>query len=186
MQVDILLVPMSARWAELQAAAVVVEEAGFEDSVRAARVAEAIEVMRRLWRGDASSFAGAHYRLEAPSGFLRADPPPPVVVGGVGPRLATIAGRHGDGFNTLARHPRLAELAATARAARAATGRDPAGFLVTAFANFDERWLDPDSTGRRTLADVGVDRLILQLAPPYDAARLRAAGPRVRAGGRPG
>src|SRR5436309_4288332 len=34
------------------------------DRARAARVAEAAQVMRRLWAGDASSFAGAHYRLE--------------------------------------------------------------------------------------------------------------------------
>ena len=47
------------------------------DEARAQRVVEAIEVLRRLWSGDGSSFAGKHYRLERPSGFLRPDPAPP-------------------------------------------------------------------------------------------------------------
>ena len=53
---------------------------------------EAAQVMRRLWSGDPSSFAGTHYRLERPSGYLRADPAPPIIVGGFGPRMAAIAG----------------------------------------------------------------------------------------------
>ena len=51
------------------------------DAVRAQRVAEAADVMRRLWRGDGTSLQGAHYRLERPSGYLRVDPAPPIVVG---------------------------------------------------------------------------------------------------------
>src|SRR4029450_10665037 len=34
------------------------------DGIRAERVAEAAQVMKRLWAGDASSFHGDHYRLE--------------------------------------------------------------------------------------------------------------------------
>src|SRR5262249_3806007 len=41
------------------------------DRVRAERVAEAAQVMRRLWSGDPSSFEGAHFHLARPSGFLR-------------------------------------------------------------------------------------------------------------------
>jgi alkanesulfonate monooxygenase SsuD/methylene tetrahydromethanopterin reductase-like flavin-dependent oxidoreductase (luciferase family) len=274
MRTDVLLVPMSARWTELRAAALVVEEAGYDglwlwdhlrdpanpggpgvpevwtalsalaaltrrvtlgplvlnvanrhpgllanmaatlqqvsggrlllglgagggprldyaaeqvalgiavepDAVRAARVAEAIQVMRRLWHGDPSAFAGTHYRLDAPTGFLRPEPPPPIVVGGFGPRMATIAGRYADGFNTPARLPQLADLATVARAAHAAAGGDLGRFLVTVFANFDERWLDPASPDRARLAAVGVDRLILQVFPPYDADRIRAGGRRL-------
>src|SRR5262249_7632250 len=85
------------------------------DRVRAGRGAEAIQVMRRLWAGATSSFAGTHYRLEQPTGYLRAEPPPPVIVGGFGLRMATLAGRYGDGFNTQARHPELAHLCRVAR-----------------------------------------------------------------------
>jgi alkanesulfonate monooxygenase SsuD/methylene tetrahydromethanopterin reductase-like flavin-dependent oxidoreductase (luciferase family) len=146
------------------------------DAVRAARVAEAIQVLRRLWAGDPSSFAGAHYRLDAPTGFLRPDPPPPIVVGGFGPRMAALAGRHADGFNTQARHPELPALIRTAREAHAAAGGDPSRFQVSVFAGLHERWLRPDSPDRARLAGLGVDRLMLLVSPPYDAGQLRAAG----------
>jgi alkanesulfonate monooxygenase SsuD/methylene tetrahydromethanopterin reductase-like flavin-dependent oxidoreductase (luciferase family) len=129
------------------------------DAVRAQRVVDAIGLMRRLW-------AGA-------SGFLRPDPPPPIVVGGFGPRMAAIAGRHGDGWNTQAMHPQLGELARIAREAHAASGRDAARFVVTVFAGLDERWLRPDSRARQMLERVGVDRLILLVSPPFDPAAIR-------------
>jgi alkanesulfonate monooxygenase SsuD/methylene tetrahydromethanopterin reductase-like flavin-dependent oxidoreductase (luciferase family) len=151
------------------------------DTIRAERVAEAAEVLRRLWSGDESAFAGTHYRLERPSGFLRPDPPPPIIVGGFGPRMAAIAGRHGDGFNTQAAHPRLAELIRTAREAHAAAGRDPARFIVTVFGGFRDAYLDPAAPARAALERIGVERLILLLEPPYDVDRVRAAARRLSA-----
>ena len=146
------------------------------DRVRADRVAEAAQVLRRLWAGDSTSFDGTYYRLLRPTGYLPADPPPPIIVGGFGPRMATIAGRYGDGFNTQAHHPRLAELLAVAREAYAATGRDPQRFHVTVFAGLGDRWLRPESPERQALGDLAVDRLILLLEPPFDTDRIRAAG----------
>ena len=146
------------------------------DGVRAERVAEAAQVLRRLWSGDASSFAGTHYRLDRPAGYLRADPPPPIVIGGFGPRMAAIAGTHGDGFNTQARHPQLADLARIARDALAASGRDPARFSLSVFAGLAPAWLRSDSESRVTLTRHQVDRLILLIQPPYDASQIRAAG----------
>jgi hypothetical protein len=132
------------------------------DEVRARLVVEAIDLMRRLWSGE--------------SGFLRPEPPPPIIVGGFGPRMAGIAGRHADGFNTQAMHPRLGDLVRLAREEHAAAGRDPSRFLVTVFAGLDERWLRPDSRGRQMLDRVGVDGLILLFSPPFDAGEIRAAG----------
>jgi alkanesulfonate monooxygenase SsuD/methylene tetrahydromethanopterin reductase-like flavin-dependent oxidoreductase (luciferase family) len=132
------------------------------DEARARRVTEAIELMRRLWSGHA--------------GFLKPEPPPPIIVGGFGPRMAAIAGRHGDGFNTQAMHPRLADLVRVARDERKAAGRDASGFIVTVFAGLDERWLQPDSRGRQALASAGVDRLILLVEPPFDPGEIRGAG----------
>jgi alkanesulfonate monooxygenase SsuD/methylene tetrahydromethanopterin reductase-like flavin-dependent oxidoreductase (luciferase family) len=146
------------------------------DGVRAERVAEAAQVLRRLWSGDASSFAGTHYRLDRPAGYLRADPPPPIVIGGFGPRMAAIAGTHGDGFNTQARHPQLADLARIARDAHAASGRDPARFSLSVFAGLAPAWLRSDSESRARLTRHQVDRLILLIQPPYDASQIRAAG----------
>jgi alkanesulfonate monooxygenase SsuD/methylene tetrahydromethanopterin reductase-like flavin-dependent oxidoreductase (luciferase family) len=132
------------------------------DAVRAQKVVEAIELIRRLWSGHA--------------GFLKPEPPPPIIVGGFGPRMAAIAGRHGDGFNTQAMHPKLADLARVARDEHKASGRDPSRFVLTVFAGLDERWLQPDSRGRQTLERLGVDRLILLTEPPYDPGEIRRAG----------
>src|SRR5258706_5730804 len=129
------------------------------DEVRARKVVEAIELMRRLWSGHA--------------GFLRPDPPPPIIVGGFGPRMAGIAGRYGDGFNTQAMHPKLAELARVAREEHVKSGRNPARFSVSVFAGLSERWLRPEAPERARLERVGVDRLILLVSPPYDLGGLR-------------
>jgi alkanesulfonate monooxygenase SsuD/methylene tetrahydromethanopterin reductase-like flavin-dependent oxidoreductase (luciferase family) len=137
------------------------------DAVRAGRVVDAIALMRRLWAGEA--------------GFLRPEPPPPIVVGGFGPRMAAIAGRHGDGFNTQALHPQLPDLVRVAREEHAASGRDPARFLVTVFAGLEPRWLQRDSRARYMLERVGVERLILLVPPPFDPAGIERAG-RVLAG----
>jgi alkanesulfonate monooxygenase SsuD/methylene tetrahydromethanopterin reductase-like flavin-dependent oxidoreductase (luciferase family) len=132
------------------------------DAVRAQRVVAAIGLMRRLW-------AGEH-------GFLRPDPAPPIVVGGFGPRMAAIAGRYGDGWNTQAMHPQLGDLVRVAREAHAASGREATRFVVTVFAGLEERWLRSDSRARQTLERVGVDRLILLVGPPFDQAAIRQAG----------
>jgi len=136
------------------------------DEVRAGKVVEAIELIRRLWSGHA--------------GFLKPEAPPPIIVGGFGPRMASIAGRHADGFNTQAMHPRLADLARLARDEHMKSGRN-AGFILTVFAGLDDRWLRPDSRARQMLERAGVDRLILLQEPPFDPSEIRAAG-RVLAG----
>ena len=146
------------------------------DRVRAQKAAEAAQVLRRLWTGDDTAFAGTYYRLERPTGYLRPTPPPPIIIGGFGPRMAAIAGRHADGFNTQAAHPQLGELARIARDEHAAAGRDPARFLLTVFASLRDTYLRGDSPARATLERHGVERLILLLEPPFDPARLREAG----------
>jgi alkanesulfonate monooxygenase SsuD/methylene tetrahydromethanopterin reductase-like flavin-dependent oxidoreductase (luciferase family) len=146
------------------------------DAVRAQRVAEAAQILRRLWAGDTASFAGTHYRLDRPTGYLRCDPAPPIVVGGFGPRMAAIAGKHGDGFNTQARHPQLADLGRIARNEHKAAGHDPSRFSLSVFAGLAAAWLRADSENRTALARVGVDRLILLTEPPYDPSQIRAAG----------
>jgi len=146
------------------------------DTVRAQRVAEAAQVLRRLWSGDRASFNGTHYRLDRPEGYLRPEPAPPIVIGGFGPRMAAIAGKHGDGFNTQARHPQLAQLADIARNEHKAAGGDPARFSLSVFAGLAPAWLRADSENRAALERVGVDRVILLVEPPYDPSQIRKAG----------
>ena len=146
------------------------------DRARGDRVVEAIAVMKHLWSGDRSDFAGRYYQLKGPSGFLRPNPPPPVIVGAFGPRMARIAGQSGDGINTQAGHPELERLLTVARDAHSRSGRDPAGFLVTVFAGLSERWLRPASRERERLERASVDRLILLASPPFDVRAVSEAG----------
>ena len=132
------------------------------DAVRAQRVVDAIALIRTLWAGEA--------------GFLRPASPPPIVVGGFGPRMAAIAGRHGDGFNTQAFHPQLADLLRVARDEHGKSGRAAPGFVVTVFAGLEDRWLRADSRARQMVERAGVDRLILLAAPPFDPGQIQQAG----------
>jgi len=146
------------------------------DPLRRRQLAEAIAVVRQVWTGQSEGFDGHHYQLGAASGFPRPDPPPPIVVGAFGPKMATLAGQIGDGVNVQAFHPRIEDLLDLARRARVEVGLDSQDFLVTAFAGLDQRWLDQGSAERTRLRRLGVDRLILVVDPPYDPDEIRAAG----------
>jgi alkanesulfonate monooxygenase SsuD/methylene tetrahydromethanopterin reductase-like flavin-dependent oxidoreductase (luciferase family) len=147
------------------------------DAVRRAQVAEAIGVLRQLWTGRAVPNGSEQYPLGRAEGFIRPEPPPPVIVGAFGPKTARLAGEHADGINTLAGHARRDELIAVARAAHAEAGRDPDAFLVTLQATWSPEWL----TAARgdELAAAGVHRIALLVHPPFDLDALKA-GPTPR------
>jgi len=146
------------------------------DPLRRRQLVEAITVVRQVWRGATEGFDGEHYQLGAARGFPRPEPPPPIVVGAFGPKMAALAGQVGDGINIQAFHPRIEDLLGIARQAHEEVGLDASKFLVTAFAGLDERWLDQGSAERSRLRRLGVDRLILVVDPPYDPDEIRAAG----------
>ena len=116
---------------------------------RRGMVEDAVRRMREAWTG---TVAGVN-------GFLRPDPPPPIVVAGLGPKMAEVAGRVGDGIATRA-GPGLPALIRTARGACEASGRDPAEFMVMASSY-------PSRRENERLADLGVDHLIVSVAAPY-------------------
>ncbi len=132
------------------------------DPERRAALVAYIATIRSAWAGTVGGVGG----------FLRPDPPPPVIVAAFGPKLAAIAGEVADGINTQAALPDLEAVVGAARAASA----DPDGFLVTVFAGLGRAWLDPDSPERRRLASVGVDRLVLVVGPGADPANLPDPG----------
>lgn len=152
------------------------------DRVRGDRVAEAAQILRLLWRGGTATFRGDHYRLESAAGFMTAAQPPPIVIGGFGPRMAAIAGSHGDGFNTPATHPNLARLITIAREARQRSGREADTFEVSVFSGLGERWLRPHSAERTRLEQLSVARLILLIEPPYATRQIIDAGALLRSG----
>jgi alkanesulfonate monooxygenase SsuD/methylene tetrahydromethanopterin reductase-like flavin-dependent oxidoreductase (luciferase family) len=125
------------------------------DAARRHAVEATVETLRELWSG---TTVGA-------SGFLRPEPPPPVIVGGFGPKMAELAGRVADGINAPG-GPSLGRLVDIARDAHAHRGGDPERFLVTTSGSpTDER-----------LERLGVDRVITMVHPPYVAGVTRLAG----------
>ena len=105
------------------------------------------------------------------SGFLRPDPPPPVIIGGFGPKMAELAGRVADGVN-LPSGPQLPALLETARAAVSAAGGDPSTFIVTVSSD-----LRPQALER--LDALGVGRVVAFVgAPSADRVRRLASGRR--------
>ncbi|HEX4156865.1 MAG TPA: TIGR03557 family F420-dependent LLM class oxidoreductase [Rhizomicrobium sp.] len=98
-----------------------------EWSERWERLAEAIEIIRALWRGERVSHKGKHYELD---GKLYDPPaqPIPLLTAANGPKAMRLAGKHGDGLvtdpNTWKQHKSEWE-----KAAREA-GKDPATMPV--------------------------------------------------------
>jgi alkanesulfonate monooxygenase SsuD/methylene tetrahydromethanopterin reductase-like flavin-dependent oxidoreductase (luciferase family) len=117
------------------------------DIVRRRWVEVAVARIHEVWTG---ARGGA-------SGFLRPQPPPPIIIGGFGPKMAELAGRIGDGINTPG-GAQLGHLITIARDAHARAGRDPDQFVVTASSG---------PRGHQRLIDLGVARVIIFVRPPY-------------------
>lgn len=111
------------------------------DAERRDRTEEAVRLIRALWSGVAD-LPGDFHVLASAEGFLRSEPPPPIVVGVNGPKLAAVAGRVADAVNI---HFWDA-LESIAEAARLAAGRDD--FPVTVEAPMTDEWLTGDGRAR--------------------------------------
>ena len=76
-------------------------------SVRVARLAESLEIMRAMWRSGSATFSGEHYRVTEAIGTPAPVTPggPPLVIGGGSRRILTLAGQYA---NTVSIVPSLA------------------------------------------------------------------------------
>jgi coenzyme F420-dependent glucose-6-phosphate dehydrogenase len=95
---------------------------------RRQRLAEAIELIRLLWREERVDFEGSFYRTDRATVYDRPEEPVPIYVAASGPLAAKLAGRVGDGFIcTSGKDPALYDqlLGKVAEGASEA-GRDPA------------------------------------------------------------
>jgi G6PDH family F420-dependent oxidoreductase len=70
--------------------------------VRREMLEEAVEVIRKLWRGQVTYHRGDHYTVDGARVYTLPDEPPPVYVAASGPRATRLAGRIGDGLVSLA------------------------------------------------------------------------------------
>ena len=88
--------------------------------LRIERLEEALRIIRGVWSQDKTSLAGKHYTIrEAQAAVLpRPAAPPRILIGGGGPKVLAVAGRHADivGVN-----PKVAEGRVTAAAMQDAT-----------------------------------------------------------------
>lgn len=66
--------------------------------VRVDRLAEAVAVLKALWREEKVTWAGEHYRLSEAQGLPRPSTPggPPLLIGGGSPRVLGLAAREAD------------------------------------------------------------------------------------------
>ena len=77
------------------------DEAGLRfdrGGVRVERLAESVTIVKRLFEGEAVTFAGDHYQVRAHTLYPRPvqQPRPPILIGGNGPRLLTLAATQAD------------------------------------------------------------------------------------------
>jgi coenzyme F420-dependent glucose-6-phosphate dehydrogenase len=94
---------------------------------RRLRLAEAIELMRRLWTEERVTFEGEYYRTIKATIYDRPDEPVPIFIAASGPLAAKLVGRTGDGFIvTSGKRPELyVELIAALEEGARDAGRDP-------------------------------------------------------------
>jgi len=134
------------------------------------RLAEAVQVLRGAFTGDAVSTKGTHYRADG----LRAvphpvqRPAPPLLLGGGGPRVLRLAARHADivGISLLnaeghtgpgsarsAYEDAIDEKVAVVRAAATEAGRDPQLHVIAYWAEVTD---EPESAIRRKIDQLGI------------------------------
>jgi coenzyme F420-dependent glucose-6-phosphate dehydrogenase len=68
---------------------------------RRERLAEAIELMRKLWTGEQVTHHGTYYQTRKARLYTRPQEPIPVYISAMVPDSATFAGKHGDGLMTV-------------------------------------------------------------------------------------
>jgi coenzyme F420-dependent glucose-6-phosphate dehydrogenase len=93
---------------------------------RRLRMAEAIDLIRRLWREERVSFEGEYYKTDKATIYDKPEQEVPIYVAASGPLAAKLAGRVGDGFIcTSGKNPDLyTELLENVRAGAEQAGRD--------------------------------------------------------------
>ena len=66
--------------------------------VRLEMLEEAVELIRRLWKGEVVTTAGKRYRVDTARIYTLPGQPPPIYVSAFGPKAVEVAARIGDGY----------------------------------------------------------------------------------------
>ncbi|NIZ91872.1 TIGR03557 family F420-dependent LLM class oxidoreductase [Kineococcus rubinsiae] len=122
---------------------------------RAARLVEAVQLIRELWTGERTSFRGTYYTTEQFKLYDVPEVPVPIYLAASGPKSAYNAGRHGDGWIGAAKDFSDPELTDAFARGAADAGKDPDTMpkLGELFVNVDEFDLEHAATLWRFTVD---------------------------------
>ncbi|MCP4304548.1 MAG: LLM class flavin-dependent oxidoreductase [bacterium] len=120
------------------------------DAARRGQLAAVVRSLREQWSG-------------ATPGFPSPDPVPPIIVGLRGPKLAAVAGEVADGIDFRAGLDNAVEII---RAAKSAAD-EPESLQIIAHTSPGPDWMHRESPAFEDLRQLGVERLIFQIKPPY-------------------
>jgi F420-dependent oxidoreductase-like protein len=143
----------------------------YPPSERIDRLAEACEVIQRLWTEDAVDFAGHYYQLDQalcePKPVQQ--PRPPMVIGGGGERLTLhVVAKYADIWNIIpASVAEFARKSAILDAHCVAVGRDPHTIERSVQVVADLAQPDEVQQSLRGYINAGATHLILELQPPF-------------------
>lgn len=145
---------------------------GYEPGDAAVRIREAVELIRRLLRGEVAAFEGEAFRW-SDAAYLRFRPVReriPIYVACYGDELLRLSGEIGDGSLPMVAPPESARVVAEhVRAGAAAAGRDPAEVDVAGC-----MWLSLSDDG--AAAHEFMQRMVATFAPYLDPGALALVG----------
>jgi coenzyme F420-dependent glucose-6-phosphate dehydrogenase len=113
---------------------------------RAARMREALEIMRRLLDGEKLTFDGEYYKCDRAKLYSRPVGEVPILLAAGGPQSARLAGRHAQGVVVSVKAPvdALRDVVTPAREAAAESDRPPPFILASRWSifasDYDEAW----------------------------------------------
>jgi len=154
-----------------------------EPAERAARLEEAVQVLRLLFSGGPVDFEGRFYQLSGAHAFPVPKPPPRIIIGGEKPAGARLAARVGDAWTGFAGD--WDKLSPVFLEALAAAGRKRSDVSVLVGLDLDK---DVPPENQPLLADLaataaewqerGADELIFHWIHPHELGAVLAAGER--------
>ncbi|HEY6483343.1 MAG TPA: glucose-6-phosphate dehydrogenase (coenzyme-F420) [Steroidobacteraceae bacterium] len=122
-----------------------------EPKERTARLKEALELIRQLWRGERVQFRGEYYRTEHATIYDKPARPPPIYVAAAGPVMASYAGQFADGF--ICTSGKAPELYRETLLPRVAAGMRTAGRQAQDLDMMIEMKVSFDSSRQRAMED---------------------------------
>ena len=150
---------------------------------RVERVGEAVELMRLMWTGERISYHGKYYSAEGVLSTPAPEPVPPVMVAGLGPRSARNAVRVGDGWNCEAprgwngeENPKFKQLKPIVLEELARLGRPRDQFEISISDRLDDAVLSDPRGYVARMEEEGIDRIVLDIYPPFDLKGLGEVG----------